>query len=995
MYNVQEFWADKKDDSIFLHSYVGMSPDPINSHSAIPPGQSYEFKIFNGPGGNSMEFSIGFMPVGGGPSISASVVRPMRGESRGGFGWELPLPASFDIDPTKPPHFPTGGGGGSPFTRIPITVKLFRPDESEPVRVWAHSQEEERGARKFEFPETTDEHGNLILPNPETMKPDGWWRCVITHSAPGPHYLFVWSRSFLKKANVQTRLLSYRWVNHALENVLATLTPRAKIENGRLQVGLLEEVGHHLGVEPYTIDESTPGGLDDVGLRELRPIVVSTTSGLTLKAQLLLLKPGLGDLSDEQEQNWQYNFDRISDDALVVKITPVFSDPKINFSFGPMGIVSGEIFVKNPVIYIAFSWPANPRCFVNLGLSLQSNVDILLKPVFHALKGSEAEWVNDKVAQVIGGNGDIIREYFYSALGRACGRGGVVDGFRATPQGWEVKYYDAPIPDPNRQRPNIGGTFHDPRDEGGRLEIDPTGGEGMASGEPGLEPEIEGTQPVNEPARIDPMFGVFPAGFEVTDGGSLAKLDKIKTIFVIMMENRSFDHFLGFLSTIGPPSRGGSYRTFPPDFSNPGAGSFLGPIYPVKAKDLGFEYRTPVSPQHEYDHVLHQISDGTGNDTTYGAMQGFISDIMTRLTPSATHRSDNPALVMSYYEADQLKTYKFLAENFKVLDQWFAAHPGPTWPNRIATVTGQITDPRNFELDDHRIGFLPLWTIFDTLNNRGVDWAYLESNVGILRLFDRYRTDIENVIPMRESDQYTLSENRIADHELSGLDLLLGRSELPRVVFIDPRFSDAPPLKYACDDLAPCNIENGQRFISSVCDRLFKSRHWDSSMLLITYDEHGGFFDHVPPPGTSFSGVSGIERLNDRLDPKDSPNFLGVRVPAILVSPYVDAKSVTHNVFDHTSIIKTILVHNRKSIAMDDFRLFGKRVMQAEHLGVALDSEVPRGVPGGLPYSENDIPETASSRRSSYYEKGDPFDANDFHETLNGLFKPRSKYVRF
>src|SRR5262249_31691656 len=155
------------------------------------------------------------------------------------------------------------------------------------------------------------------------------------------------------------------------------------------------------------------------------------------------------------------------------------------------------------------------------------------------------------------------------------------------------------------------------------------------------------------------------------------------------------------------------------------------------------------------------------------------------------------------------------------------------------------------------------------------------------------RADDMHVVPLKETDEYTLSENHISkNHQYSGLQLLLARNTLPRVVFIDPRFSDLPPLRHACDDLAPTHVGHGQWFLYHPHSWIRNSPHWKDSAILITYDEHGGYFDHVPPPGTSFSSVGKFPKIYE--DPNEpGPEYLGVRVPAFLISPYVKERSVS------------------------------------------------------------------------------------------------------
>lgn len=999
----QRFWTVKEGDTIFHCSSFG----DRRTETTIPAHIEQEFKIFHGTGGMSFEFSIGLMLFSDSNFLAASAPTGLDFETHAGFGWELPDSPGLHRDPSKPPEFPIGGGGGSLFFREGLTVKLFRPREDTPSHVWDFPNEQLRGERDFNFPLTTDAQGNLIFTNPELMKKFGWWRVVISHKSPNPAQICFWSKSFYSKANIKKTTLSYRWINHALETVLGLITPRASITGGNhLSAGILEEVSESLGRKPPPPVEIDLPQLELVSVSkvELAPSKVVGTRGSVMKAYLQgeldklnqvtsstptasptgsLLPPfGLpaalqSDALVRFKDFVKKRMDAIQDDDLVVKIAAVFSDPKVTVS--SLNIVSVDaIFEEFPTIFLAIPNIGPPTAFANLNFSLR-NVNPF-EAFFLGFAPGEREIVskiNNAVTKALFQNYDQIKEYLLLVLARAAGQDVRIDRFRATSQGWELDYYDYSLPDPHRIPPLV--------DVSGQINPNIIGG-----GNAGAVLEV-GTSDGGAIFTPDPAFGVFPEGFQVTDGGSLAKLDRIKTIFVIMMENRSFDHFLGFLSKEIQPA-GDRYIAFPPSFTNPKAGTFSEPIPTIKAKSI-FPHvlRTPVSPEHEYDHVLKQISDGFGTKAKMGAMQGFTTNILERFAESGAHAQQSPQLVMSFYEKEQLPTYFWIAEHFKVLDQWFAAHPGPTWPNRIAMVTGHLLGLRNFDLHDERIGYLKAETIFDHLTRNNIDWRYLESNVSILRLFDNFRTDDTHVVPLRENDQFTLTENHIEDHYLSGLDLLLAQSELPRVVFIDPRFSDVPPLRKAYDDLAPANIGLGQSFIRDICDRIAKSNHWSDSTLLITYDEHGGFFDHVPPPGTPFSGLPPVKKMfpdkEDGTDP--SPDFLGVRVPTLLFSPYVSERSVSHTVFDHTSILKTILVHNRNKIARNTFELFSDRVKEVEHLGVALDLDTPRSPPDLSSLFDQTGLRIGPSGINSLYPTRNPFDPNDFHQALSSVFMPR------
>jgi phospholipase C len=159
-------------------------------------------------------------------------------------------------------------------------------------------------------------------------------------------------------------------------------------------------------------------------------------------------------------------------------------------------------------------------------------------------------------------------------------------------------------------------------------------------------------------------------------------------------------------------------------------------------------------------------------------------------------------------------------------------------------------------------------------------------------------------------------------------------------MFIEPNFADIPPIKTADDDHPPADLVNGQAFISRVCDLIWDTNRFDEVLLVITYDEHGGFYDHVPPPGTPKSELDPVPPLIE-----GGPTWLGVRVPTFVVSPFVSSGAISRTIFDHTSILKTILVHNRGQLSNAAMLSFGERVNQAKDLSVLLDLPNPRQAP--------------------------------------------------
>jgi phospholipase C len=218
------------------------------------------------------------------------------------------------------------------------------------------------------------------------------------------------------------------------------------------------------------------------------------------------------------------------------------------------------------------------------------------------------------------------------------------------------------------------------------------------------------------------------------------------------------------------------------------------------------------------------------------------------------------------------------------------------------------------------------------------------------------------------------------------------------VVFVEPRFTGVPPLEQASDDHPPADLAVGQQFIARVYNALARSPQWQRTLLVITYDEHGGFFDHVPPPGTQMGPPEWLNKV-PRIHPQGA-DHMGPRVPTFVISPFVNPGSVSHAVFDHTSIIKTILVRHRARFYADQFGAFGPRVMMINHLGAALDRDGGRP---GQPELLLDSPlRQRPERRATSPSRGTPRlrpttppantdERTDFHVSLARAMLPKSR----
>ena len=312
-----------------------------------------------------------------------------------------------------------------------------------------------------------------------------------------------------------------------------------------------------------------------------------------------------------------------------------------------------------------------------------------------------------------------------------------------------------------------------------------------------------------------------------------------------------------------------------------------------------------MSPRHDFEGVAQQIHEQHvpgAADKLACAMDGFVAGFAERAARAARNVVIASDDVMGYYQAAQVPVYDALAREFVVCNRWFCSHPGGTFPNRFYATTGRLNregDGRP-QLDNPSVSPIFTRTIFDHLSEQGVSWRYYEHGYCFLRLFERYMFDDTNVVQI--------------DDEANGFFAAARAGTLPSVTFIDPDFIEVPP---GADDHAPADIASGQHLIGRIVNALMSGPGWNETLLLVTYDEHGGFYDHVAPP--LGAAVSGIERL-------------GVRVPAIVVSPWVERGFASDEVFDHTSIIKTI---SRRFLSARPPDL-GARVTQAKDLAVLM-----------------------------------------------------------
>jgi phospholipase C len=410
-------------------------------------------------------------------------------------------------------------------------------------------------------------------------------------------------------------------------------------------------------------------------------------------------------------------------------------------------------------------------------------------------------------------------------------------------------------------------------------------------------------------------------------------LPQIRHIVVLMMENHSYDNYLGMLQGRGAGFPLGADGK--PEIANRDTAGA-----PVRAHHLASTVQRPHVPSQSWHATHHQWADGTcdGFVTSTEVVVPAAGDIEAAACQGAA-----AAAGMGYWSEDDIPFYYGLARTFPLADHWFSACLGPTFPNRrfliAGTAHGLINDAP-YDL----LSYPPAGTIFDLLSRHGISWANYHSVPADRTGFRSYvrhkrRTTRRRLLSAGRSipavtngvqkdlqftaDVFPVGIGRYMRHVRSTDQFFedADNGTLPAFSIVDPDFGT-----YSEEN--PQDIRKGESFAAAVINRVMHGKGWPGTLLIWVYDEHGGYYDHVTPPpavppdeveGHSLTGTSTrlrsvlrlffprVVRTEENLT--EGPHRYdryGFRVPAVLVSPYARPQHVCSDVLDHTCVLKLV-----------------------------------------------------------------------------------------
>jgi phospholipase C len=377
-------------------------------------------------------------------------------------------------------------------------------------------------------------------------------------------------------------------------------------------------------------------------------------------------------------------------------------------------------------------------------------------------------------------------------------------------------------------------------------------------------------------------------------GSPPAGLSSINHIILFMQENRSFDHYFGQLNvyragkglpqdvdTWGPSKTPDGVATagYDPATGQPG------PLIPAfHMQSACSENLSSAWNESHREFNLHNRSLPNGGPDVmdgFAFVEGhFASD--STLFGFGQFQDVTGKRAMGYYNQNDLPFYYFMASNFATSDRWFSPVPARTHPNRFywmaATSQGLVVPP------DHQ---LPAKTIFQEMDNAQITWKiYLSGKSTYYSYFSYSNTHKANVVPLAE--YFTDVQN----------------GTLPQVAYIETGVEQNLVSPTALDEHPDNNVQTGAQFSEKLITALMNSPSWKDSVFIQTYDEGGGFYDHVPP--MAVVSPDGIQPILQPTDFVADFTKSGFRVPMVVVSPFAKKNFVSHTPMDFTAALRFI-----------------------------------------------------------------------------------------
>ncbi len=381
----------------------------------------------------------------------------------------------------------------------------------------------------------------------------------------------------------------------------------------------------------------------------------------------------------------------------------------------------------------------------------------------------------------------------------------------------------------------------------------------------------------------------------------------IKHFLFLMQENHSFDNYFGtYPGANGIPE--GTCMPYDPNDES------LGCVEPFRLGENDVEMD---DPDHSEETHAVQYNDGL--------MNGFVYAL--------ERRSQDGRLAMGYYDGETLSYYWNIADEYVLFDNFFSSVHGGSFDNHMYWVAGQTVVANANE--DMQVLLNNTPTIFDRLEEQGISWKFYVQNYepGLTyrtaSLYPMNRASQVIWVPLLNMDRFL--DDPVLNSRIVNLDEYyddLANGTLPSVAFLVPSGPSEHP---------PSNVVSGARFVRSLLQRLIQSDYWESSAFLWSYDDWGGWYDHVPPPRVDEFGY-------------------GFRVPALLVSSYARQGHIDSTLTDYTSALKFI---------QDNWNLepLADRDAQANSIVSAFDFTQPPREAAFVPFERGEVETAPSPRR--------------------------------